>query len=401
MKKIKIRIAFLTLISSIIYNCIEPVTITTNSFEDTLVVEATITCELKFQKINLSRTFELNGNNLIVESNADVKVIEENGDTYNFEENAPGEYLSTSQFAAKPNTPYQLIVLTTNGKEYRASTTMISSAAEIESINFIKELSDNGDLGVSVYLNSFDPSGNSRYYRYEFEETYKFIAPFWSRLKISVASPTEVEFTDNNDENQICYSNRFSSGILQTETTGLSEDRVTQELVHFLKVDDYAISERYSILIKQFVQSPQAFTFYKTLKELSSSESVLSENQPGFVKGNIQPVNASNEKVIGFFEISSVSQKRGFFNWRDVFSGEQRRPSYIIEDCELIAPQFNSNNTELIDVLNEGDFIYYRENYIMGDDPVIPNGGPYVLVRPECGDCTTLGSNIPPDFWEE
>lgn len=401
MKKTKIHIAFLTLISLIIYNCIEPVTITTDSFEDTLVVEATITNELKFQKINLSRTFELNSNNLIVESNADVKIIEDNGNTYTFEENAPGEYLSTSQFAAKSNTRYELIVLTTNGKEYRSIETMEDSAAEIERINFIKELNDNGDLGVSVYCNSFDPSGNSRYYRYEFEETYKFIAPFWSRLKISVTSPTEVEFIDNNDENRICYSNRFSSGILQTETTDLSEDRVTEELIHFLKVDDYAISERYSILIKQFVQSPQAFTFYKTLKQLSTSESLLSENQPGFVKGNINSINTPNEKVIGFFEISSVSKKRAFFNWRDLFSGEQRRPPYIIEDCELIAPQFDSNNTELIDVLNEGVFIYYRDNYIMGDDPVIPNGGPYVLVRPECGDCTTLGSNTPPDFWEE
>ncbi len=401
MKKKKQHIIFLALLTSIVYNCIDPITVNTESFEDILVVEATITNELKHQKIKVSRTFELNEGNILVENNANVRVVEENGNSYSFSESIPGLYTSNSPFAAKPNTSYQLIITTDDGKEYNATSKMSNSEAEIESINFVKEPDENGYSGISVYLNSFDPSGNSRYYRYEFEETYKFIAPFWSRLKISVISPTEIAFIENNDQNRICYNNRFSSGILQTETTGLTEDRVSQELIQFLKIDDYAISERYSILVKQFVQSPQAFKFYETLKELSSSESVLSENQPGFVKGNVRAVDNVNEKVIGFFEVSSVSSKRAFFSWRDIFSGSQRRPPYIIEDCKLIAPQFNQNDNELIDVLNEGYFIYYRENFIKGDPPVIPNGGPYVLVRPECGDCTSIGTNIAPDFWEE
>jgi hypothetical protein len=31
----------------------------------------------------------------------------------------------------------------------------------------------------------------------------------------------------------------------------------------------------------------------------------------------------------------------------------------------------------------------------------IPGGGGFLLVKEECGDCTTLGSNKVPDFWEE
>ncbi|GAB1856373.1 hypothetical protein MHTCC0001_12080 [Flavobacteriaceae bacterium MHTCC 0001] len=399
MKTIHKHIALLTIVTSIIYGCIEPVTVTTDEFEDILVVEATITNELKFQEIKLSRTFELNTNDISFTNNTDVSLTEEGGNVFVFKEEAPGIYISDAPFAAKPNTSYQLTIKTANNT-YTSTAKMVDGNAKIETINFVHELDDNGDEGISVNINSFDPTGNSRYYRYEFEETYKIIAPFWSRLKINVVSPTAVEFTENTDQNRICYGSRFSSGILQTETTGLTEDRILQKRIQFLKIDDYAIAERYSILIKQFTQSPEAFAFYKTLNELSNSESLLSDNQPGFVKGNINSVGNPDEEVIGFFEISNVSNKREFFSWRDIFPSSQRRPPYKIQNCTLLAPQFDANDNELIDVLNAGYYIYFRENWIIGDT-LIPNGGPYVLVQPECGDCTRLGSNVPPDFWIE
>ena len=35
------------------------------------------------------------------------------------------------------------------------------------------------------------------------------------------------------------------------------------------------------------------------------------------------------------------------------------------------------------------------------EPPIIPGGGPHVMVIPECGDCTTIGTNVVPDFWIE
>jgi hypothetical protein len=57
------------------------------------------------------------------------------------------------------------------------------------------------------------------------------------------------------------------------------------------------------------------------LKELSGSDGILSQNQPGFFFGNIKSVENPNEKVIGYFEVSSVSSQRIFFNYEDVFPG--------------------------------------------------------------------------------
>jgi len=75
---------------------------------------------------------------------------------------------------------------------------------------------------------------------------------------------------------------------------------------------------RYSIFVKQYVQNFAAHTFYQTLKDISGSESILSQTQPGFFAGNIKSDDNPNEKVIGFFDVSSVSNKRIFFNFSDL-----------------------------------------------------------------------------------
>jgi hypothetical protein len=128
--------------------------------------------------------------------------------------------------------------------------------------------------------------------------------------------PKEIALVPSPLDIQICYGSKKSVDIIQTSTTNLQEDRVNFP-VRFISDQSYIISHRYSILVRQYVQSIEAFTFYKTLKEISSSSSVLSPKQPGFVNGNIKCVTDTESKVIGFFDVSSVSSKRMFFNYAD------------------------------------------------------------------------------------
>lgn len=50
----------------------------------------------------------------------------------------------------------------------------------------------------------------------------------------------------------------------------------------------------------------------------------------------------------------------------------------------------------LAHVLRDNTMRYYGPNRNPG-----PGEGPLLMVRPECGDCTVLGSNKKPDFWVE
>lgn len=403
MKRLKHHIIYLALISFLVSSCIEPINLETNTFEEAIVIEALITNELKNHEIKITKTFRLEGTTPTTVSNAQVEITDASNVVYNFQEREPGIYVSESIFAASADNTYQLSVRTSSGETYLSNPTALTNETQIDDINVVAEANDSGTLGASIYVNSFDPSGNSRYYRYEFEETYKIIAPRWSNFDAVIITQDSVSTREREQEERICYNTLFSNDIIQTETTGFSEDRVTQELVRFIPVDDFIISHRYSILVKQYVQSLESYTYFRTIKDLSNSESLLSQNQPGFISSNIFSESNPNEKVLGFFDVSSVSSKRLFFNFVDLFSSNQRRPDYFV-DCALFAPQISSLNNSLIDVIEDGSLIYFTNNFsneIPPDPPLIPGGGPFVMVIPECGDCTTIGTNIVPDFWEE
>lgn len=395
MKNSRRYFIWLLIIGFFTNSCVESFDIKSITFESALVVEATITNELKHQEINLSRTFKLDENGPSSESNASVKIIDDLKNNYDFEETKPGKYISTIEFSAKPDRLYQLIITTNDGKSYSSENVQLTNTSQIENVYAKKETDVVGNEGISIYVNSFNPLGNSRYYRYEYEGTYKVIAPKWSLYDLVVRTDVDTlafELVPKTKQVKICYNTIYSKGILQTETNNLIEDRVSKFHIQFISGDNFLISHRYSILVKQYVQSHEAFAFYRTLNDLSGSESILSQNQPGFINGNVFSADNANEKVIGFFEVSSVSSKRIFINRDDFDLIDYTSPPYEAE-CEDIAPPLN----QLLETIQSGNLIFYNNNIGI---PRLP-GGPYVMVPSKCGDCTKIGTNIVPDFWEE
>jgi hypothetical protein len=189
----------------------------------------------------------------------------------------------------------------------------------------------------------------------------------------------------------------LSNSIIQTTTTDLLEDRVSKFAIRNISVYIAIISHRYSILVKQYVQSLEAFTYYDILGQLSGSGSLFSQIQPGFINSNIFSTEDRNEKVLGFFEISSVTEQRIYFNYEDFFPNEDLPPYFI--DCRTSTPLIQKGtppSTPLKDGIEAGILKYFAEN-----NPPAPNEGPYFVVPTACGDCTVLGTNVKPEFWED
>ncbi|SNR66289.1 DUF4249 domain-containing protein [Lutibacter flavus] len=399
MKGKKYYIISILIIGIFFNSCTEPFDIKSITFESALVVEATISNEFKHQEINLSRTFNLEEKGPSIESNAVVKIIDDLQNIYSFHETTLGKYVSNEEFSAVDNRSYQLKIITNEGKSYASQLTQLTNSSQIDKVSV--EKSEDGN-GVNIFVDSYNPDGNSRYYRFEYEETYKIVAPKWSMWDLVVISdvkPYEFDFVLRDEQKRICYNTIDSKGIILTETNNLVDDKITKFPVRYISRDNYLISHRYSMLLKQYVQSQEAFTFYKTLNDLSGSENLFSQNQPGFVSGNVFSEDNSNEKVIGFFEVSSVSTKRIFFNPRDLDLSIPL-PTPYPTDCTLIAPELDPRyGKSLFEYLDSESLKYFYDNDGTAG-PVIP-GGPYVMVPVECGDCTKVGTNIAPEFWVE
>jgi len=388
-------------------SCTDPYALQTNNYEEALVIEATITNELKYQEVKITKTYKLEENFPTTVSNAVVILKDNLGNTYDFAEQG-NKYVSVNEFKAEPNRQYQLKIITDEGRSYVSTTEVLTHETSIQSI--VPTVTNvNGVRGAEMIVNSFDPTGSSKYYRFEYEETNKIVAPRWLPVKAQVVygpsgsnPPAVVNLLPRTEEAQICFTTKKSDKIILTNTNNLTEDRVTFP-VRFIANNDYLIANRYSILVKQYVQNLASYTYYKTLKELAGSEGILSQNQPGFFSGNIKSVENSDEKVIGYFEVSSVSSQRIFFNFNDVFPFELNpkypykcNPDPLLgsDDPEVyfkfcfLPFDFTCAGYTVLQLLSSERSVYF--NFV---DNI------YELYPTPCGDCTSFSSNIRPTFW--
>ncbi len=177
--RIKFFYTFLFSILLFQWSCTEPFEIETVDFESVLVVESTITDEMKQQIVKLSRTSTLENSEILLESNANVNVSTSNGQNYYFNWNGElGYYVSDEAFSAQPNTSYTLSVNTADGKNYTSSEVVLPQVVEMDEV-FAEVINDPNQKkdGLQVLVNTTDPTGDSKYFRYEYEETYKIVAP--------------------------------------------------------------------------------------------------------------------------------------------------------------------------------------------------------------------------------
>ncbi|MBW8199604.1 DUF4249 domain-containing protein [Flagellimonas abyssi] len=389
---------WLILLPLSIGSCVEPFEPEIINFESALVVEATITDENKLQEVLLSRTFPLDTTGIYAESGAVVQITDSEGTTFDFTHQGDGRYVSNASFAARNGIGYQLKIITTDGKEYISEEEMAPAPTQIDSLYAERDFKD-GDAneGMFIYVDAFDASGENKYYRYEYEETYKIIAPLWNNEEWVIydngnldVNLWDSEILAKDYEDRVCYASDTSRTVIQVASNNLDEELISKFPVRFIDRDNYILSHRYTILVRQYVQSYNAYTYYQMLEKFSSTENPFSQIQTGFFGGNIAAVENRLEKVLGFFEVSSTASKRLFFNYTDFFAGEPL-PPYSTRCYYFIVTKPNEQ-------VFYGLAKYFGPNE--GQLDIVSQGTP-LWVPPACGDCRELGSNVVPEFWVE
>lgn len=390
---------YFTIIILLFTSCVEPIEIKNISFESNLVVRAIITDEFKIQTIKLSNTTEIDSTGIRPEKNATISIIDDTNIVYKFQETNEGIYESTNEFKAIPNKAYTLNIKTENGVEYSSTPEKLPSIAQIENIFIDVEENNIGEKRAVVKTNSFSLNNNGQYYRYEYEETFKVKAPLWSYQKILIISdipPYEFDIVLKSPEDGIgfCYGTRKSKNIVLTETQTLSEDKVLNFPVRFIPLESYIIGIRYSILLKQYVLNKNTYDYYQLLNKFSNPDNIFSQIQVGNIPSNISSI--SGKKVIGFFEVSSISIKRNFFNRNEITTESSYINYQKTNTCAdgIVQPKLTNSlgQSPLLSLLPNYVFLGYA-------NPPAPPNQPYRLATKECGTCTSIGPPIKPSFW--
>jgi hypothetical protein len=387
---------YLFLLVLIFCSCVEPYEIKNETFDDFLVVEALLTDEIKYQEVNLSRTYGLEEVVANAEENATVIISDSEGVIYDFDEIEPGKYTSRVVFSAKPDVEYRLSIMTNSGRKYGSRPVKLVSEDVVDFKLYAKgRINDVEGLdGVEIYYEGLEVSNeNSSYYRYDYVETYKIVAPYWFDETIDF-TPGAYPFPGKeNDDGRVCFDTNKSNEIILKNTSELQVNLIEPFVIKFNKQINPKIQHRYSLLVTQHVISREAYVYNEILKDFSESGSIFSENQPGVITGNLFSEDNPDETVIGYFEISKTLSKRVYFNYTDFFEDNafKSRP-YFVDLCKIFPVTWNSSFEQplsLQEMIESGFYIFYYEPVLQVVSPV------------GCGDCSFFASIVVPDFWEE
>lgn len=393
MKNYSLYEIIILLITAIAINgCTEAYPLITNRFEDVLIVEANFTNEPKKQEVKLTKSVRFEDEDYFPESGAEVFISDDAGNKYNFSEDSD-KYVSDIEFQAVPNVKYQLHINTKDGRSFASSPEMLTTITPMQSVVAAVEQKDD-ITGVGIRVNSFDPTARSTYYRFEYEETYKIIAPKWLPIKLEWNDGAPA-FAPNSSDTKTCYGFKKSVGFMLLNTNKLKEDRVDY-LIRFISNQDYIITHRYSILVRQYVESLAAYSYYNTLNKTAvSGGTITSPLQPGLLLGNLRSTNGDS-KISGYFDVCSVSTERIYFNWEDLFPGKFP-PPYVVDCTQFCYAEYPLNPVPCTHCCHYSqDEPQGKVTYYSGDGTI--SSETYWVDAP-CGDCTKIASNIKPTFW--
>jgi len=329
----------------------------------------------------LSRTTKLTDSTLAynAETGATVSVEDSSGGSFPFVETEAGKYTS-NPLSLNLSDKYRLKITTSSGENYVSDYVPVKQTPPIDSVSWQQQ------NDVNIYLDTHDPQNNTKYYRWDYTETWQYEAPFNAELS---QDNGVLFYVDSTNQTFDCWRNLNSDAIIIGTSIALNQDVINQEPIATVPQNSQKISIRYSILVKQYAITPEAYQYYSILKKNTENLGSLFETQPTQLIGNFHAVKNPSEVVIGFFTASSVEQKRIFIskfdvsNWNFVDSNRECGAK-VISHPPLPDPGFY-----LYDYPDPDYYPYF----FCGSTCLY-------IARRECVDCRVKGGiNHKPSYW--
>jgi len=251
--------------------------------------------------------------------------------------------------------------------------------------------STENEEGIMIYLDS-KPGDNNQYYRWSFEETWK----------VSIPVPKQFNYVNKDTFlpvahfQQYCWKKHSSDEVIIGSVYSGPTGSVRKEPITFIASDksDRLMIE-YSILIKQYSISKNEYDFWNNLNKVNETGSDIFVSQPFSVISNVHNINNPTEKVLGYFQVTAVKEKRTFISFDQIVP--LHIPFYYNDTCQRIeaSPGTGMTFDDLYSIFCiTSDYVFIA--------PWITDTGVLqglVFASPECASCKLTGTDVKPDFW--
>ena len=329
--------------------------------------------------IILSRTKNLTDTVVsLPEHNALVAIQSATGATYPLTEaGATGTYNSNALTLATSG-QYKIVVTTTDKKQYQSDFITPKQTPPIDSVSWRQD-----SKGVGLYVNTHDPANNTRYYRWQYIQTWEY----HSQLETIWGVTNGLAFVRSPAEQvHICYTTTPSTNILLGTSAALGQDIISAALLGIIPPNDSTLQNRSSFLVKQYALTPSAYFYWQIIQKNSEQLGTLFDLQPSQLEGNIHCITNPAEPVVGYMIATAQQEKRIFINNADLQSWQPNPGSY---NCSVIDIPQNPVNFLIVNITDDSYAPWYYVSM-----------GPLKLAKKVCLDCTLSGGvNEKPSYW--
>jgi hypothetical protein len=361
--------------------CIEPyVPKVADQDQSILVIDGFLDTSNKTALVRLSHTISTyaSSNDHGPEVSALVAIESDDGVMQGLSSLGDGTF-TLNDISIDPAHQYRLYVETSDHSRFVSDLISVNDGPAIDSVTWSAD-----EKGVTIMVNTHDPTGRSRYYRWEYIETWKYHAAVASDFKLIDRMPV---YRTDAERIYYCWRTRRSTEILIGNSARLADDIIYQQPVTFLPKGSSQITTRYSILVLQRAIDKEEYTYLEQLRQTTESIGGLFDPQPSQLKGNITSLTDSSTPVLGYFSAGSYNEERIFVDYYDLPPVLQKLT--LTPGCA-------------VDSLSLEDLANLSDASIIGS--AIYEGGSlvgYTISSPRCADCRTAGGvTEEPDFWE-
>lgn len=400
----RIRVtAMMILLLLLCRECLDPFPLPDVS-EGLLVVDARFTDQVEKNRIILSFAGQVNEGGVPV-SGAIVYVQDLRGNTYNFMDSGMGIYLpEDDECRGTADEEYVLQINLGDGRSYRSDTCLFIEVPPIEELSWVlaeRSSENNTDLlkGVDIRLSTSDPENRVRHYLWCYEETWEVRVPY-PVMEEYIGDGHESSDFMRLDYSWECYLQAHSGDIMIKSTADQDEARIENFPFTFVSNESSRLWRQYRIDVMQFALDEEAWIYHSRLREITSQNGSVFDEQPYSLEGNISRLDDPDEVVMGYFLVSGVSSRSIDISTWDLpveYRGDY--PLYL--NCYYRADTFALN--QYTNIRNVIDRVAPRRNEIfvssvwseplMGEPELIG----LLLVPIECASCE--GTQEEPENW--
>ena len=284
----------------------------------TLVINAHLTDQPGEQVIEISRSVGLIYPSFAPLSGSFAEVIREDGAFREFSEFKPGYYKADLDLDfLQTGSSYLIHVITPNGEEYESGIDKLRPVPAIDSLYYLVESNSYADesdsvSGIRFYLDFTYDNEAYDYIRWDLTETYEFHNPDMEGFIYDV--DFVLKDLPDTSNYKTCYITNALSTIHSMSMSYLDFGIYIKKPFTFVAniQQEQKLHHQYSLLVKQYSLSEEAFHYWNELKKTSQEQGFLFDRQPALLKSNIHNVNDENETVLGFFSMAGLVEKRAF-----------------------------------------------------------------------------------------